>query len=163
LRNLLDQVLNADLPGTKVTTRPPDKARADWTGNQVNLFLYQILPNAACRNMPPRQGKPGGEGRPPLALNLYYLMSAYGENEDDPDPLSHRLLGLAMGFFHDHAVLSPLAIREALVGTDLHEQGERASVTFQPLSLEEMSRLWNTFQTPYRISVAYEVSVVLID
>jgi hypothetical protein len=36
-------------------------------------------------------------------------------------------------------------------------------VTLQPLSLEEMSRLWSTFQTQYRLSVAYEVSVVLID
>jgi hypothetical protein len=36
-------------------------------------------------------------------------------------------------------------------------------VTIQPLSLDEMSKLWSSFQTPYRLSVAYEVGVVLIE
>jgi hypothetical protein len=45
----------------------------------------------------------------------------------------------------------------------LHEQVERVRITLQPLTLEEVAKLWNVFQTPYRISVAYEVSVVLIE
>ena len=36
-------------------------------------------------------------------------------------------------------------------------------ITPEPLSLEEMSKLWTTFQTQYRISAAYQVSVVLIE
>jgi hypothetical protein len=163
LRHLLDRGLNADLPGTLVTTRPPDKARLAGTGNQVNLFLYQVLPNAAWRNLDPRQLETGEAGQPPLALNLYYLLSAYGQNEDDPDPFSHRLLGQAMCVFHDHPVLEPAELREALEGSDLHQQAERVRITLQPLALEETTKLWTTFQTPYRLSVAYEVSVVLID
>src|SRR5262249_24067444 len=31
------------------------------------------------------------------------------------------------------------------------------------LSTEELSKLWTTFQAPYRLSVAYEVHVVLIE
>jgi hypothetical protein len=163
LRNLLDRGLNAELPGTRVTTRPPDKARDAAAGNQVNLFLYQTLPNAAWRNieLPPPGGVPAG-GPPPLALNLYYLLSAYGQGDDDSGPYSHRLLGEAMRLLHEHSVLDPAALRHALPGSDLHEQAERVRVTLQPLSLEEMNRLWGLFQTQYRISVAYEVSVVLI-
>jgi hypothetical protein len=161
LRHLLDHGLNADVPGTRVTTRPPDKARDGSGGNQVNLFLYQTLPNAAWRNIDlPAAGR--ASGQPPLALNLYYLLSAYGQNEDDPDPYSHRLLGEAMRLFHEQPLLDPAAIRAALPGNDLHEQVERVRISLQPLSLEEMSKLWSTFQTQYRISVAYEVSVVLI-
>jgi hypothetical protein len=114
LRRLLDQGLNAELPGTRVSTRPPDRARENHTGNQVNLFLYQTLPNAAWRNIAPGPASPGGASVPPLALNLYYLLSAYGQNEDDPDPYSHRLLGEAMRILHDHPVLDPREIREAL-------------------------------------------------
>jgi hypothetical protein len=158
LRHLLDRGLSADVPGTRVTTRPPDKARDGQSGNQVNLFLYRTAPNAAWRNA----DWPGSDGQPPLALNLSYLLSAYGQNDDDPDPYSHRLLGEAMRILHDHAVLDPAAVREALPGNDLHEQAERVRVALQPLSLDELSKLWTTFQTPYRISVAYEVSVVLI-
>ncbi len=40
---------------------------------------------------------------------------------------------------------------------------ERISVTPITLSLEELSKLWGTFQTQYRISAAYKVSVVLIE
>lgn len=157
LRHLLDRGLNREIPGAKVTTRPPDKARGGDSGNQVNLFLYHTAPNAAWRNI-----KPGEADQPPLALNLYYILSAYGQNEDDPDPFSHRLLGEAMHILHNHPVLDPVEIKESLDGSDLHKQAERVRVTLQPLSIEEISKLWTAFQTPYRISVAYEVSVVLI-
>src|SRR6516225_3010750 len=92
LRHLLDQGLTTVLPGAKVTIRPPDKARENVTGNQINLFLYHTLPNAAWRNT----GLPVTPSASPLALNLYYLLSAYGQDEDDSDPASHRLLGQAM-------------------------------------------------------------------
>ena len=36
-------------------------------------------------------------------------------------------------------------------------------ITLQPLTFEEMSKLWTTFQTHYRVSAAYQVSVVLIE
>ena len=69
LRHLLDRGLNAAAPGTVVTLRPPDKARDGASSNQVNLFLYQTVPNAAWRNI-----KPGERDQTPLALNLYYLL-----------------------------------------------------------------------------------------
>jgi hypothetical protein len=162
LRQLLDQALNADVPGTTVTTRAPDKARDSPSGNQVNLFLYLTLPNAAWRNIEPEALQPGATGQPLMALNLYYLLSVYGQNEDDTEPFSHRLLGQAMQILHQHPILDPQEIREALKGNDLYEQAERVRISLQPLSLEEMAKLWTTFQTPYRLSVAYEVSVVLI-
>jgi hypothetical protein len=159
VRSLLDRGLSADLPGTKVTVSPPDKARDNFSGHQVNLFLYHTMPNAAWRNT----GLPATAGQPPLALNLYYLLSAYGQDEDEADPASHRLLGQAMRILHDHPVLDPADIREALPGNDLHRQAERVCISLQPLALEELVKLWTCFQTPYRVSVSYEASVVLID
>lgn len=165
LRNLLQNVdQGTGLNGTSVTTKPPDKAR-DGSGNQLNLFLYQVLPNAAWRNMDiPQQVKPGETGKPPLALNLYYMLTAYGDNDDDG--LGHRLLGHAMGILYDYPLLGPQEIQSALpadVDSDLQNQVERVRITLQPLSVEEIFRLWTGFQTQYRISVAYEVSVVLIE
>ena len=55
-----------------------------------------------------------GAGQPPLGLNLYYLVSAHGHNEDDPDPISHRLLGKAMAILHENPMLEPAEIRDAL-------------------------------------------------
>ncbi|MBD2102591.1 Pvc16 family protein [Leptolyngbya sp. FACHB-261] len=163
LRNLIAQGSTEELGSGSVTTRPPDKARENGdSGNQINLFLYQTLPNAAWSNTSmPKRVRPGETGPLPLALNLYYLVTAYSQGNDDV--IGHRLLGQAMRILHDHTLLNPLDIQTALADSDLHNQIERVRITPQPLSLEDLSKLWTTFQTQYRISAAYEVSVVLID
>jgi hypothetical protein len=163
LRGLLDRELNAELPGTRVSTRPPDRAGDGRTGNQVNLFLYHMLPNAAWRNVAAGQGTSAAAVLPPLALNLYYLLSAYGQDDDDAEPMSHRLLAAAMRAFHDHPVLEAGVIRDTPARKDVRPQSERVGITLQPLTLEEMTKLWTMFQTPYRLSVTYEVSVVVVD
>lgn len=165
LRNLLTKRLSSDLGGGSVTTKPLDKARdPNNAKNQLNLFLYQVTHDAAWLNMNmPNQLKAGETGYPPLPLVLHYLITAYGENDDAQDPVSHTLLGKAMSVLHDHSLLGADEIKSALKGNDLGEQIERVRITPQPLSLEEMSKLWTAFQTQYRISAAYQVSVVLIE
>ena len=168
LRNLIDKGFRDDLTlpgGIPITALPPDKARGTNEGNQVNLFLYQTTVNAAWRNMDiPNQLRPGESGMPPLALNLYYLVTAYSqETPDDNAIISHHLLGRAMSVLHDHPLLGTVEIEQALVGSGLGNQIERVRITPQPMSLEEISKLWMIFQTQYRISAAYEVAVVLID
>ena len=128
LRNLLEQGLNADVSGTTVTTRPPDKARNGTAGSQVNLFLYHAVLNANWRNADiPWRTRPGENGRSPLPLSLYYLVTAYyGDNEDDTDTATdasrllggHRLLGSAMSILHDHPLLDPADINAILPAGD---------------------------------------------
>ena len=171
LRSILETGVRADpdLNDATVTTQPLDKARdSNNTANQLNLFLYQTLPNAAWRNMDvPRQVMPGETGMPPLALKLYYLMTAYGRDNDTTQPFSQQVLGKAMSVLHDHALLGPEEIRAATAASlprnDLDRQVERVRFTLQPLTLEELSKLWTGLQTQYRLSVAYEATVVLID
>lgn len=152
----------------EVTARPLDNARRSATGNQLNLFLYQVLPDAALRNQDmPRRTKPGESAYPPLPLVLYYLLTAYSDDEDDTN--AHRLLGEAMGVLHDHPLLGAAEIENAtapihdLAASDLHEQIERVRITLEPLTFDHMSKLWTTFQTHYRVSAAYQISVVLIE
>lgn len=157
-----------DLNDTTVTTLPLDKARDKNTANQVNVFLYHVLPNASWANMDlPRQVMPGETGMPPLALKLYYLVTAYGRDNDVTQPFSHLVLGSAMSVLHDFPVLSAEEIQAAtsasLPRNDLDRQIERVRITLQPLSLEEISKLWTGFQTQYRTSVSYEATVVLIE
>lgn len=155
---------DSDLTDTQMTVLPPDKARGSITTNQLNLFLYQILPDAAWRNMDvPSRVKPGETGMPPLALTLHYLMTAYARENDISQPFDHHLLGKAMSVLYDHALLGPDEIKLALPGSDLERQVERVRITLQPLSVEEISKLWTGFATQYRLSVGYEVSVALID
>lgn len=154
-----------------VTVRPLDKAPEGINADKqrINLFLYQALPDAAFRNMEmPGRVKSGETGHPPLPLTLYYLLTAYSGDERD-ETRSHALLGEAMRILHDHPLLGTDEIRDAvradrdLAASDLADQVERVRITLQPLLFEEMSKLWTTFQIHYRLSAAYQVSVVLIE
>jgi hypothetical protein len=162
------------LGGVVVTARPPDTARLDDTTHQVNLFLYHSAPNPAWRMVDPQRSRPGESGQTPLALKLYYLLTAYhGDNEDltnnQTDRLlgSSRLLGLAMSTLHDFPIFDAATINSAMPPADQSdfpfEQIEHLRLNCQPLSIDEMSKLWSGFQTQYRPSAAYEASVVLIE
>src|SRR5260370_19198041 len=111
----------------------------------------------------PSEIKPNDAGQPPLALDLFYLLTAYERDDGDSSVIAHRLLGRAMRVLHDHPLLGTDEIRTALPNNDLAEQIERIRITPQPMAVEEFSKLWTTFQVGYRISAAYQVSVVLID
>ncbi|MFT3770696.1 MAG: DUF4255 domain-containing protein [Minicystis sp.] len=171
LRNRLTAALEADqgsptLSGTDVTTLPMDQAFEpqtpdDTVGNCLNIFLYHVVPTAGLRNRTtPQQARSGETASPPLALTLHYMISAYGNGGDDIT--AHRLLGAAMASLHDQPLLTAEELK-ALADGDIYRQVERVRITEQPLTTEEMYKLWSAFQTHYRVSAAYEVSVVLID
>ena len=162
LQSILTAEVTADpdLNDTTVTLMPLDKARGTNTNNQLNLFLYQVLRDAAWSNQNmPRQTQSGETAFPPLPLNLFYLITAYGRDNDVARPFGHELLGKAMGVLHDHAVLSPDEIKAASAGalsrSDLDQQIERIRITLQPLSLEEISKLWTGFATQYTITECF--------
>jgi hypothetical protein len=173
LRQILDDeiehkwgtdVLSGDLTKERfITNLPPHKVRdVHATDSVVNLFLYRTDVSAAWRNMsPPVQGKPGETDPPPLAINLEYLVSAYGE--DDREEVAHFFLGQAMRILHDVPLVPRQKLFDVLKKSRVHEQIERITVTPRSLSIEEISKLWSIFQTQYRISAAYLITVLLID
>jgi len=178
LKQRLHEVVIADVPGASATAlRPnPDGGTSNGLPNPgVNIYLYQITPNAALRNsdLPTRRQDGSVSQRPLAAIDLHYLMSFYGD-DDTQEP--QRVLGSVVRTVHAQPVLTRDIIRrtiEALVqgnpdhflkDSDLADQMELVRVTPQTLSTEELSKLWSVFfQTPYRLSIAYQASVVLIE
>jgi hypothetical protein len=173
LQSILQQGVHADpdLSGTSVTISPLDKARPTGaSGNQLNLFLYQVVRNAAWSNAAmPRQNLNGELAVPPLPLNLYYLLTSFGAADDSARPYGHELLGKAMSILHDHPVLSADDIKAATSGfqppldSQLDSQLENVRITLHPITVDELSKLWTGFATQYRLSAAYEVGVALIE
>ena len=160
LFQVLDEPIRREIQGSEVTLLPIDIARKNRTTDQLNLFLYQTTVNAGWSNSDlPLATRPNETGRPPLALDLHYLLTAYGK--DDQDERAHRMLGMAMSLLHDHPVLgrNEMAVPESGVAA----QVERIRITPQPLSVDELSKLWTAFKAEYRLSAAYWASVVLID
>ncbi len=163
LKNRLQLAVDRDGLNATVTSRPPDKARGNITGNQLNLFLYDLAISAAWRNAAAPRQLPGGESisASPLGLSARYLLSAYAQ--DDEDELAHRLLGSALLSLHDQPLLSAAELKTALPESDLWAQTEHVRITPHPISGDELSKWWTVFQAPYRPTFAYEVTVLLID
>jgi hypothetical protein len=149
--------------GLEHTTLPLHRIREQFkVENVVNVLLYRIEPNAAWRNHPlPSQTRPGESGPPPLAINLGYLITAYGE--EDREEVGHFILAQAMRVLHDHPFVTRDRLKTALEAAHVHDQLENVKITPHTLNVEELSKLWTVFQTQYRLSAAYEVTVVLID
>lgn len=157
-----DPPTDPDLADAFCSTRSLDLAR-DPTDkrNQLNLFLYELKESSTFRNMNMADVHDGESGQQPLSLVLSYVLTAYGANDDDI--LAHRMLGRAMLMLHDHTTLTREQLRLAMPGNDLWRQVERVRVRPQGAGTEEMSKLWTGFGKPYRLSVCYEVSVLLIE
>ena len=143
---------------------------------RLNLFMYYIGLNPALRNfgLPSSNARGARLSNPELALDLHYLVTAYGSTQFDPE----ILLAWAMKVFHDTPVVPSQTIQAALdglaqqhqpsteasliSGSTLAEQIEHLRITPEVLTTEEIYRLWTSFQTAYRPSTALHVSVVVI-
>ncbi|HEV3199155.1 MAG TPA: DUF4255 domain-containing protein, partial [Bryobacteraceae bacterium] len=161
----------ADLQVTVSIPQAEDVQHPEPT--RVNLFLYRVTENGSLKNqMIPGQGHPSEFGHPPLSLILHYLITAYGATDDNGlvnETRSQFLLGSAMRVFHDHPVITEtLATIQPPVGqTILHQslrgEFEQVKLCLDPISLEDLSKVWTALTRPYRLSAAYSVSVVQIE
>ncbi len=166
-----------------VTTLPPDRISMGVDdGPQLNLFLYQVSQNRNAdmgksdRNQPANYQASTEKGDIlPLAINLHYVLTAYGNK----DFQTEILLGYAMQLMHQTPVLSNAKIRAALnhIATinrsgllaqaiestsieALTEQLDQVKIAPNLFDTEQMSRLWSLLQGSYRPSIVYEVSMV---
>jgi hypothetical protein len=165
-----------------VSAKAPDLVQTEiGTGatlqNQVNLFLHQVMESAAWRNA--GQPRLAADGKtqlknPPLALDLYYLLTAYGSN----DWQAEALLGYALLMLHENPVMTRQDIRNAFLalpgwdsgnllskplGTSgLADQIEMIKITPSTMGREEMAWIWTALKADYRPSYAFQVSVVLM-
>ena len=176
----IDHQLSNVVGEVKVSALPPDRVLVEGTPetSRINLFMYQVTPNSGWRNvdLPSRDGTGERTANPPLALDLHYLVSAYGASEFHAE----ILLGYAAQLLHETPVLTRDAIRrtlapaspvtsilppplDALTASELADQVEQIRVTPETMSLEEVSRLWGAIQSHYRPTAAYQASVVLIE
>jgi hypothetical protein len=159
---VLQHLLIQATAGANITTKPPSAARDGGNGNQLNLFLYATHIDPALSNMPlPGQVRNGESAAPPLPLVLYYLLTAYGANDDDI--AGQGLLGQAMIALHDHPLLGTADIAGILPDSGVQNQIERLRISPAVLSLDDMSKLWSSFQTEYHLSTSYQVSVLVME
>ncbi|MCK2242800.1 MULTISPECIES: DUF4255 domain-containing protein [unclassified Crossiella] len=163
LKGILQSGVDRVYDGVRATTMPPDKVGDTGHEVQLNLFLYQTTVDSAWRNdpFPANATRRGESGFPPLPLVLHYLVTPVVRDGDEI--VAHRVLGGALRALHDHPVLSGAELNSKAPYARVAEEVESVSVTPLPAGTDELTNLWSAFQTPYRMSMAYEARVVLIE
>lgn len=151
-------IINSD---QEIIFRNPTETARD-SANRLSLWLHQVNENEFVKNRPMlranNNGQNGGKQQlkfPPLALNLFYLVTPFAP-QGDPES-EHLLLGATMQALYDNSIVF---LQDRTQGAEI---GEEIRIILSRLSLEELTRIWEALREPYRLSVCYEVRVTQID
>ena len=171
LQRILEESISdesIDTLGADVFIDPPDQVETTINENQnaLNLYLYMVKENEGWKNQDLIERNSFGDrvSNPYLALDLYYMLSAYG-SEAYNDEL---LLGYAMVALKDNAIVgrdfiaNELAAEPMLADSGLSEQMEQLRIVPLSPNTEEVSKLWTMFGAKHRVSSYYKVSVALL-
>ena len=181
LENAFTNPNNVDdtLSNATVTTLSPSVEEGTGLPNPgANVFLFQVTPSAAGRNvdLPTRDSRGELVMRPRVALELHYLITFYGDN-DMLEP--QRLLGIAVRVLHRQPVFSPTLVDQAITQlvtshpttlgflnrSNLAAALEPIRISPIALTADELSRIWSvfSFQTGFALSLAYQASLLFVD
>lgn len=133
-------------------TNPKDTHRDNSL--RLSLWLYQVTENEFLKNQPParpRNGSPLQEAKTPLALNLYYLVTPFTLTAE----LDLQVLGFVMRVFYDTPTI--------YINEPSNRVFEELRLILCRLNLEELTRVWEALQEPYRLSVCYKITVARIE
>lgn len=137
-----------------VTGLSPEAVR-QGQGAQLSLYLYHLEEDKATESLFWGAQAQSAGGPPlqyqPLALDLYYLLSAYAEGNYVHE---QQAMSIAMRVFHENPVVSG-------VGPD--GQPWQVTLTLERRSYDELSRLWQATTSALRLSAVYRASVVLLE
>lgn len=159
-----------------VTLAPPDVRPDESDQRRINLYLFQVLENPNLKNQEiPGQGHAAAYGRPPLSLELMYLMTTHSlpETGVDADLDSQALLGDAMRALHDHAVVTDGleitrstvgSVGESILDSSLLNEFEKVRIGLEPIELDDLTKVWSALPNAnFRRGSVYRVSVIQIE
>jgi hypothetical protein len=154
IRSLLDRAL-AD--STEFNTVNASHYQADElqgagknTADAVSVYLHRVTVSSVRRNLPPGVGRAGERVRPPIPVDLYYLISAWGKS-----PLAQQaLLGFSIRTLEDTPILPPTLLNEGGYA-GVFRADETVELVWTPLSVQDEADVWQVAQTSQQPSAHY--------
>lgn len=142
LQNLIREALPEN---TEVTAQTPAEAASSPHESRVNLFLHRIAPSTTARSSPVERAGRAGRGSP--ALELHYLVTAYGNPTRALGQCEPDLLWAAMNAFHASPALAIPALGKDKVVNIVAEDMDSAS----------LCAFWQATKADYRPALTYRV------
>lgn len=124
----------------------------------LSLWLYQAQRDEQRLNLPAVRISATELRPPPLPMRLHYLLTPITDKRQGSPETEQLILGKVLQAFHTRPTLRGTDLAGVFEGTDAELQ-----VRLEPLTLEEITRVWQALDESYQLSVSYEISLVDID
>jgi hypothetical protein len=122
----------------------------------ISLYLYRIAVNGTIRNRPPITGPDGRRHRPPIPLDLHYVLSAWARSAVK----QQRLLGWTIRMFEDVPILPTGLLNNYGPEPEIFHPGETVEIILESLTLQDLNNLWSATKTLPPLSVGYVARMV---
>lgn len=152
-------------PDPSISYLPPDKL----DDGSLGIYLYHLKEDPYFKSQPPVSTSmdPVPVRYTPMGLNLFYIITTDAKADTNIKMLDAQLLlGLTIKTLHDYPILTDSTVVNTVnifedVGLDSSDT--RLKITMQPIDQNEAVNYWTAGQSPLRLSVYYNVSVVLLE
>jgi hypothetical protein len=161
LKGLLEEAIQTSqlqqANNIKVSCDSPETVRAANSQCHLTLYLLHIGRDPNWRNTPVKGPRPQLNSAQPLSLNLSYLLTAYCEKDF---ALEQRAMAIALQAIHTNPIMNKDTTPTDPSWSALPD-GEFV-ISIEADTIEEMSRLWQAFTVPIRLSALIRASVIFI-
>lgn len=137
---------------------------ADFSGPNpmqegVSLYLFRVAVNTSRRNMPPGIGPDGQRFKPPVPVDLYYLLTPWAKSAVK----QHRLLGWAIRQLQDVPVLPASVLNYYAPERDTFRPSETVELVFETMTPQELENIVNPTKMTQPLSVCYVARTVMLE
>jgi hypothetical protein len=154
---LLNVHFSAGGGGKMVVSLRTPQEMTEKPAEGLSVWLYRIIRDDQRLNDPPLRLSATRLQPPPLPVRLHYLMTPVTDKKSGDPGTEQVILGKVLQLFHSHPVLRGADLQDEFIGTEVE-----LKIRLEPMTLDEITRVWEALEGSYQLSVSYEVSVVNI-
>lgn len=150
---------NSAFGGTMIVSLRNPEEMGERNEQGLSAWLYRVTRDEDRLNDPPERLSPFLSRRPPLPLRLHYLFTPVVDpTTANNAEVEQSVLGKVLQSLHGHALFTGADLAGDFSGTSTEIR-----TRLEPMSLEDITRIWNALEQPYHLSVSYEATLVRID
>jgi hypothetical protein len=133
-------------------------AANDFEG--ISLFLYRVPISGARRQMPRTMSPSGRPYRPPLPVDLFYMLTPWAKTAE----MQHLLLGWAMRAIEDSPSLPAALLNAHFPDVRPFRNDETVDLIHDPLTVQDLNNIWEILgKHNVQVSATYVARVISID
>jgi hypothetical protein len=166
---IVQQAINHSQPpvsNVNVSAVSPETARKDSSLCQLTLYLLHVGRDPYWRNTPVGGPRAQLNNAQPLSLNLSYLLTAWYDSDFSTE---QHAMSVALQAIHSLPIVNASVLGRPGLPPQLLQtfqqwmpNGGEFTMSIEADTIDEMSRLWQAFTVPIRLSALIRVGVIFI-